>query len=162
MSVGWDVGMAEVRWVSTWVKDINEPIICMLIQPFIHYQKPNAVIFRFRHSRPTSTSPLLWQIRNCSMLQYILAGTGMPLGTETKNFRFLWCPILPHTQLKMKGFSSASGLRTIPFRNYEVRGDLRIDVVGFMPFGTPRIAEWQQKKRRNKKHWLDFARKIKT
>ena len=37
---------------------------------------------------------------------------------------------------KVKGFSSASGLRIIPFRNYEVRGDLRIDVVGFMPFGT--------------------------
>ena len=27
-------------------------------------------------------------------------------------------------------------LRVIPFRNYDVRGNLQIDVVGFMPFGN--------------------------
>ena len=37
---------------------------------------------------------------------------------------------------QVNGFSTASGFRTIPFRNYDVRGDLRIDVVGFMPFST--------------------------
>ena len=48
---------------------------------------------------------------------------------------------IPCFAIKVKGFSSASGLRIIPFRNYEVRGHLRIDVSGFMPFGTLRIGE---------------------